>query len=257
MFCQDAIKTSFASGDSSFLPDIYALMGEAYFYADDLEAALSAFKEQERISVLINKQSTAAAAHNNIGIVYRNMGDNAKAIEYYEKSLKYKEKQDDKESVASTYNNIGVLYQEEKKYALAKEYYQKAYQMSLGTPDKIGTFTYLINTGEAEMFLGNFDKAIELANKGYTECQRYKYIVLQEYALGVLFQAYQSKNDYQKAFEYHVKYSAIKDSVLKKETAETMSELNVKYKTEAKNKEIQLQQLEIDKQKQALRQKTF
>jgi len=67
---------------------------------------------------------------------------------------------------------------------------------------------------------------------------------------------YSLKNNYQKAFEYHILYSNINDSIFSEESNKKIAEMQIKYETEKKEKEIELLQkdneiykLETEKQK--------
>ena len=67
-------------------------------------------------------------SYNNLGIVYRNLGQYSEAKEYYEKGLIiakeiYGEKDGD---VAGSYNNLGTVYRNLGQYSEAKEYFEKA-----------------------------------------------------------------------------------------------------------------------------------
>ena len=63
-----------------------------------------------------------------IGIVHRKMGENEKALEYYNKSLEIqiKVRGQDHPVLADTYVNIGVVYKKQAKYPEALNTYHKA-----------------------------------------------------------------------------------------------------------------------------------
>ena len=77
--------------------------------------------------------SLKASSYNDIGCIYDERGDYAKALDYYEKALQirlqiYGEKHLD---VAMSYNNIGGICDSRGNYALALKYYEKALHIKL------------------------------------------------------------------------------------------------------------------------------
>ena len=54
-----------------------------------------------------------ADSYNNIGTIFSDQGNNEKALEYYEKSLKIFELIGDKQGIGDSYNNIGNIYKDQ------------------------------------------------------------------------------------------------------------------------------------------------
>jgi tetratricopeptide (TPR) repeat protein len=94
-----------------------------------------------------------ATTYNNIGAIYSDQGEYAKALEYLDKSLAIEEKVLGLEhpEVAITYNCIGLVYSEQGEYAKALEYYGKALDiqekvLGLEHPDAKETRSDIIST---------------------------------------------------------------------------------------------------------------
>ncbi|MFO7979013.1 MAG: tetratricopeptide repeat protein, partial [Bacteroidales bacterium] len=71
-------------------------------------------------------KSGISAVYNNFGVVYRNLGNYSRAIEYYHKALAIFEETGNTRGVAFCHNNIGIIHDVQKEYGLALEYYLKA-----------------------------------------------------------------------------------------------------------------------------------
>jgi signal transduction histidine kinase len=56
----------------------------------------------------------------------------------------------------------------------------------------------------------------------------------------LIHEVFSQSGDYQKALEYHKKYSDLKDSIIKEEISKTVTEQEVKWKTETKERENRL-----------------
>ena len=90
-----------------------------------------------------------AATYNNIALVYDDMGDYDKALEYYGKALEIVESKLGKDHpyTATTYNNIAGVHYAKGDYDKALEYYGKALRILLNTiknhPNTISCFQNL------------------------------------------------------------------------------------------------------------------
>ena len=64
-----------------------------------------------------------AASYNNLGVVYGNTGELAKAKDYYELALEIQKEQlgPNHVDVAASYNNLGVVYGNTGEFAKAKD----------------------------------------------------------------------------------------------------------------------------------------
>ena len=69
-----------------------------------------------------------AASYNNLGTVYRNTGEFAKAKEYYERALEIRKEQlgPNHVKVAASYNNLGVVCRSMGYLEKSKEYHRQA-----------------------------------------------------------------------------------------------------------------------------------
>ena len=80
------------------------------------------------MQVFGEKHPDVATNYNNIGLLYEDQGDYAKALEYYNKALEISiqvlgEKHPD---VAKCYNDLGIIYYRQGEYAKTLEFFNKA-----------------------------------------------------------------------------------------------------------------------------------
>ncbi|CAF4105985.1 unnamed protein product [Didymodactylos carnosus] len=105
-----------------------------------------------------------ATIHNNIGLVYNDMGDYSKALTYYEETLDFDMKTlgPNHPDVAATYNNIGDVYTAMGDYSKALTYYEQTLELKLKTlgsnhPDVAATYN---NIGALYNHMGDYSKAL-------------------------------------------------------------------------------------------------
>ncbi len=203
------------------------------FFADS-DLALEYYGKALAIweKVLGTEHPDTATSYNNIGVVYKSMGDYDKALEYYGKALAICEKVLGTEhpSTATSYNNIGMVYDNIGDYDKALEYYDKDLAISekvLGT-EHPSTATSYNNIGEVYHTMGDYDKALEYHNKN---------LAIREKVLGTehpstatsynnIGGVYHHMGDDNKALEYLDKALAIREKVLGTEHPSTATSYN-------------------------------
>lgn len=111
------------------------------------------------------------------------------------------------------------------------------------------------NIGEQYYKEGNYGKAKENYLKGLELAKELKYILLIQHVYQSLSKTFEKYNDYKSAYQYHLLYTQVKDSVLNGESSKQVAEMETKYQTEKKALQIinlknekALQQSEIEKQ---------
>ena len=173
-----------------------------------------------------------ATSYNNIGLVYDNKGDYAKALEYHFKALTIWEKVLGREhpSTATSYNNIGLVYDKKGDYGKALEYHFKGLAIReevLGTkhPDTANSYN---NIGLVYMKQSDYDKALKYYFKALAI--RENALVTEHPSTATLYNnigaVYKAQDDYGKALEYHFKALAIKEKTLGTEHPDTATSYN-------------------------------
>jgi len=269
--------------------NIYRKQGN---YDKSLTYHLNSLEIQEKIG----DKKEIAASYNSIGTIYFRLGDYEKAMEIYQKCLKYSEEIADKKGIANCYNNIGNIYLFQENYDKSLDIFFAALKISTEIFDKkIMAISYNF-IGNAYQQKGNYELSLEnqlkslninqeIGNKqGIATCsgniastyekqkklkESYFYldkslVVYQEIgdkhnimkSYFSLSELYNKMGDYKKAYEYHKIFSEIKDSLLDEHSGKQIAEMDAKYESEEKEKNIELltkdkalQQADLNKQK--------
>jgi len=106
-----------------------------------------------------------ASALNNIGSIYFNQGEYAKAIDYFTRILKIEEEIGDKDGITDALTYIGIIYQDKGDYAKAIDYYTKSLKIEEGIGDKDGIADALNNIGIIYDVQGDYTKAMDYYTK--------------------------------------------------------------------------------------------
>jgi len=174
------------------------------------------------------------------------LGDNQKALEYYQKSLLIYEETGDPSGIGTAYINIGYAYDELGDSETALEYYRKALVIYKDFGDKFGIAIILNNIGDASRKLKDYDKSYEYLDKSMKLSEEIgsKDMLKENYEC--FADLYFDQGDYQKALENYKLFAAIKDSIFTDERSNQITEMQTKYDTEKKEKENELLRKETE-----------
>ncbi|MFO7829128.1 MAG: tetratricopeptide repeat protein [Bacteroidales bacterium] len=228
----------------------YQILGEAHFYQDNLEKSYQYFEKYLESQLRQNKRQNIGQAYNSLGVVSRAMEDYSKAIDYYQKTLDIYIENNDTSGLSSVYNNLGVLHEYLNLFSIARDYYQKSLDIELIINDPDGISTSYLNLGGIHYKLQNYNKAIEYCEKAIPICDSLDFNITLEMVYEILYNIYKKTGNDGNALIYLEKFYDLKNKRLNRETNAKIAELEIKYESNKKQKEIEL----LNKQK---RQKTI
>ena len=192
---------------------------------------------------------------NNLGEVYKHKNDYANAYQYYKKALDVFEMYDISEGIIVAENNIGECLLSQNEYGDALLFFQKALKKVDTENDFYKSAILYKNLGNVYLETNNLSQAISYFHQSINAGKKIE--ILEEIfpAYEKLSEAYGKKGDYINAYRYHKLFSEVKEEFIKSSNAEKVSEIDTKYETVKKEKEIELlkknqeiQELQISQQ---------
>jgi tetratricopeptide (TPR) repeat protein len=228
---------------------------------------------------LLNAENPKAQAigYNNLGAVYKEIGNPERAMEFYRKAFHYYLLAGDSLDLPSPLTNIGTIYSSKDILDSALYYYKNSLDISELMNDKLQSAKTRHNIALIQGRQGDFDSASALLHQYLQTCSELGYkegIAQALFSLGnleenrhdltratdwfnqcilvadsiglsnILMQAHrnlseilQEKNMEKEAFHHFKKYTEIKDTLLNKEKARIITELETRYETEKKEQE--------------------
>ncbi len=205
-FHNKALQLSEEIGDRVGKAKALVSLGICNFAASSIDVTLSFFNKALDISLELENDELTSTIYNNMGICYATMGEHKKALNIFSLSLELNTKAENKGASAAILNNIARLY----------------------------------------IYLGDFDKAFTAISKSYELGKELKakaqlvnnYLIFYEY--------YKAKGDYKRALEYYIKYSDLKDEIIKVQSSERMANLQMLNELEKSDQDLRLLQKDYE-----------
>src|ERR1035437_1364301 len=215
-------------------------IGTVYFNMQNYKNALIYYNQALALSTELKNTSGLSKSLTSIGNVYEKLNNNDTAWTYFFKSLRINEELGDKPLIANSVMNIGNIYSKTKIYEKALEYYQRALHINEELGNKNGSAKSLLNIGLLYSNKGNVEKAMEYLKKGLLLANSIKSKEIMMEGNDAISEVYVKKEDYKNAYTYYKRHAIIKDSLLNEDNSRNMAEIQTKYETDKKEKEIEL-----------------
>ena len=272
---------------------IQANTGNVYYFLGKYDKSIDSYFLALKLAEEINFKKGMATCLSNIGISYKDLYNNDKALEYNKKALRISEETKDNALLVQSLNNIGSIYYSIPDYDSAYYYFQRCVTINKSDnnePSLINSYVNLANVydkwEEYDSAIVYYNRSLELSKKynstdGLINCN---YMIAQMYmhkgdfeeaekhflecltyaeeagslrfkmmANEQLAELYRRHNMFEKAFRHLAVGNQSRDSIYNAESNEKIAELEVKYETEKKEKEILLLREQSKLQKEQAR----
>jgi serine phosphatase RsbU (regulator of sigma subunit)/tetratricopeptide (TPR) repeat protein len=235
-----ALKVREEMDDKKGISASYNNIGTIYYHQANYELALEYMTSSLRIKEELNDKKGASYSYNNIGNIYYQLHKYPSSLEFHLKSLKIKEELSDKKGMAASLSNIGNVYVKLGQMDLALEYQQKALKLREGTDDKKGLTESYINIGDIYIKTKKAEEGIAFHRQALKLALETGARDLQKFAYEGLSAASREIKNYEDALKYYELAIAIKDTLFNSENSKAIAEMQARYETEKKEKEIEL-----------------
>ncbi len=282
-------------GDSTRVGKALFGLGKAYSNLGDYEKSLAFYYRLVRIYEIENDLHGLANTTNSIGNIYRKTGKYKNAIASYKQANEIYKKLDLKKDYAMGLQNLGNAYASNESYDTALQYYEQALDLIQTLGHTSEKSMVLSNLGNLHEKLEQWEKALfyhlqalairrKLAQKrslaitldnvgrSYLKLNNPQQAALFLHEGLVLAEEIRSKDllselykdlselsvvrkDFEKAYHFNELSHQMKDSIFNEKTAAQINELQAKYETAEKDKQItllakekEIQQKEVERQ---------
>jgi serine phosphatase RsbU (regulator of sigma subunit) len=273
-------KITVEAGNKQASANGYTNIGVAYFQLGNYLEALTNFYKALYLREEINDKLGTASAFDNIGCVLYEQGKYKEALTYQYNALKIRKEKGDKSGIAFAYNSIANIYTKQKNYKealtclfqsidirneiedkegiaisytdIGNNYFEQHkinealsfYLKGLHQSTEIGNKVIMVNTsngiGSAYEVNGDFALANKYYESSLTLAIEIKYKQGVRDAYKNLTSINEKLQNYSKALIYSRLFNNLKDTLMSEGSVKQTAELNTRYETEKKEKEILL-----------------
>ncbi len=232
------IELAEQNGYTERLAFVYQGIGRVNNLQKNYEQAITNTNRSMALFEKLNNQLGVSYCYLTLGEVTTNQKKYREGLIYYDKALRIRQKLNNQNGIAAAYSLVGENYQLQEKYKESIDYLKKAEEIFLRIGDIRGTVTVLNRIGKIYMIqnenkqaIAYFEQSIRLARQtGITQ-------VLAEVHQN-LVDAYVLENNYVKAYQYEAMLYSYKDSVLNQEKEKNAQEIEAKYRSVNRERDI-------------------
>ncbi len=223
-------------------------LGNVYYILDDFTKSIEIQEQAVAISKSSNSENIKFALGtilNNIGGNYMKLKNFDKSLDYYNQSLVVNLKNENSKEIARNYHNLGAVYEKKNELGKSINFLKKALEIRVKFSDKDELIETHMQLGtsygkmiQKEISKNHFDKALRFAN----EINDLSLIAEIHLAMSDTYLLQNNPKQSLVSFKNHTQF---RDSVLQADHLKSISEIEIKYETEKKDKAIVAQQLAI------------
>lgn len=218
-----------------------AQMGIANIYntTENHDDAIAYYSKSYK-NLLKESPKYASWSINNMALSLMAIDEDDSALFYFDKSLTMKLSLDDMYGASYTYSDMGMMFEKLEAYDKAIESYKEALEIKLSlegiNPETIGAS--FNNIGRLYFIGKEYATAISNLKKGLEYSEKSGSLTFQVESYKYLSESYSKLGEYKEAYDHGQRFSELSDSLGRYLHSNNLSELEVQYKTEQKEKDI-------------------
>lgn len=241
----DGLKASNILGDADLQQTHTMNIGHVKRRLGELNEAEKYFKESLKIALDNGLNFRLGQVYLSLGFLEYEYQNLDASIAYYDKALVIFKEEKEQGSVAMILNNLGYAYYLKKEYAKALDFYNQSQEIRESIGDRLGVSRALMNRALIAKDRGRFTSAESLANQAAEIARELKNATRMMEILSLLSQIYEKQQNFRQAFNTHLEYSALKDSVAREANSRRVAELTTQFELERKENELANNKQEI------------
>lgn len=221
----------------------------------DLDKAFEYMRSGLDILKKLGDEDLLSRNYNNFGVLHEMNDEIDSALYYYKAGLYYIEQQNQIEAISYSLCNIFEALIKDNKPDSALPYLERALTVRKQLGDEMGITESFALYGDYYYTKKLYPQAIESYKEALKRGEKHKYLYLMQYAAERISIIYDLKGDKAKALDYYKLFINYKDSLSNIETNKSIAELELRFETEKKEKELAQQKASLVQAAYKLRQR--
>jgi signal transduction histidine kinase len=231
---------------------LYANLGGILAIMDQPHQSLHYSRRALPLAIQLKDSALAVQVYENIGVAFQTVNTDS-SLYYWKIALPLYKKQNRIRNVQNTYYNMGRVFLYRDSFKMAMAYFDTAVAADKISAESNSSLQQGI--GGVYFKTGKYNKSIDHYMKALKICEQQGLRSEKLTIYYTLAMNYDKLHKPQLAFEYQRFYSDLKDSLLNEDNIKTINQLEVKYRTSEKDKELAQKKLQLTQQQSYLRKK--
>lgn len=229
-------------GDEATMAGNYNNIALVYERLDQTEKALEYY--QKALNINEEQNNVRGMALNNLNIVnsYRDLDQNDRALEHAEKSLTLSKELGSKRLISMSLGNLGALHTDLRNFKKAMEYQSEANKMHEEQGDIPSFANSSIQLGQIYSELGRYSESLSYLRDGQRMAAEIGNPDMMAAAYNHLSDTYAALGQYRNAYEAHVQFKELADSVVNDENTRQLARVEAEYDFKQEKDSLQFAQ---------------
>jgi two-component system NarL family sensor kinase len=235
-----ALRLANKANDSAEIASVFIELGNLYSMYGEPGKSFTCLKNGLKIFSGLNDTMNLIRAYSGLGSHYYQLKEYRSALPYFLRSVYLSERSGNLVSLGASMHNTALCYDVLSEFVNARYYYLNAlkYFNENGMEPDVAMIYY--NLGNMYKNMHHSDSVIWFTRKSLELSQRLGIPGTVMICYKQLANTWADKGNYLKAYDYHVQYTELSDSLLNNEKVKQIAEMQTQYDTEIKEREIVL-----------------
>jgi two-component system NarL family sensor kinase len=239
------LRVAEQAGDHEMRYRMYNNIGWAFMELNHYEKAIDNFRESLQIIRHNNLPDRYASIYNNMASCYGALGQHDSTLKFVQRGIAIAQQHHDYAAEANGFNIMGTLLSARQQYQQALQYFLQAQPIR----EKIGDPFYIVSDlaeiARLQAKLGDTAAGLRYCREALHIAEKNKLAAKLPMIYDAMVQNYEAGGNFAAAALMYKKINALKDQLYKDANPQALAEIETKYETEKKEKQIQLQQFAI------------
>jgi len=219
---------------------IFYQMGAIYSNWQNPHKEMEYYQKALQITEKGNLQRKKAFFLNNIGIAHRNLGQNRKALEYFNRAYRISEKRKRPYGMIAALGNMGISYGELNDFPNSLKYLRRAVDIAGENNHRKGLCDNYFSIGNLYFKIEDYGQARDYYEKALEIARERSDKHIERNIYEMLSKLFVLQDDHKNGMAYYIKFNEIKDHLINEKKNLQMLELQARYETEKRAREIEI-----------------
>lgn len=233
-----ALRAEEAIDNPTGIAESYNNIGVAYYYLQNYDKATEYLLRALELQKELGNISGLQQGYNNVGAIFDFQQKYQEAITTYEKALSISRELGDRQLEASNLANIALAYSKLKDFNRADDYFEQSLAVRQAINDKNGLAHSYVQFGESLRAQKRYNLAEDYLNQGLDYATKNGLKLSKRESYASLAELYKELNQPAKQVDFLRNYIAINDTIINETKAKAVEEMEAKYETEKKEKDL-------------------